>query len=330
MSAFDASNPFAQPVSSGNFGAPAPPVFGIPFGRVMGMPNPFSAPMGAAPRASMSPTPPMSPSPPPPPGPIFNLDRLSGGGLPLRTQSPTSPVQSASVPFVDPMAALNLNANSVVPVADPPAGMLLRAQSPPPQAPSPTQMISSPVLMMSPATAASRPVLSSPSPLPSAQQQLQQADTSAQMQLQHKNRTIECWFAGLDQDGDGRLTGRDCRDFLVRSGLPQEILARVWAVSDSNRNGYLDVRLFGRAMDLMALAQAGQDPTQQTLLDAMTSGSMIPLPQGFPECVGDADGAYINVEQLQMDAHARRSTGPGTRGTLDFMLLRSDVSRRES
>jgi Cytoskeletal-regulatory complex EF hand len=49
----------------------------------------------------------------------------------------------------------------------------------------------------------------------------------------------------LHADGDGRLTGSDAVEFFKRSGLPREQLAKVWAMADSSRRGFLDQHSFG-------------------------------------------------------------------------------------
>lgn len=48
----------------------------------------------------------------------------------------------------------------------------------------------------------------------------------------------------LDADRDGRLTGSDAVKFFERSGLPRAQLAKVWALADNGRRGYLDVYTF--------------------------------------------------------------------------------------
>lgn len=45
-------------------------------------------------------------------------------------------------------------------------------------------------------------------------------------------------------DGDGRLTGGDAVEFFKRSGLPRDQLAKVWAMADSSRSGFLDQHSF--------------------------------------------------------------------------------------
>ena len=48
-------------------------------------------------------------------------------------------------------------------------------------------------------------------------------------------------------DGDGKLTGPDAVTFFARSGLPRGVLAKVWALADAARRGYLDEKGFAKA-----------------------------------------------------------------------------------
>lgn len=48
-------------------------------------------------------------------------------------------------------------------------------------------------------------------------------------------------------DHDNKLTGPDAVKFFERSGLPRPVLAKVWALADSSRKGYLDPATFTKA-----------------------------------------------------------------------------------
>ncbi|GFH11215.1 uncharacterized protein HaLaN_06682, partial [Haematococcus lacustris] len=63
------------------------------------------------------------------------------------------------------------------------------------------------------------------------------------------------WFAFADTDRDGRVTGKDAVSFFEKSGLPRDVLAKVWDMANSGRQGYLDRMSFHKAMDLISLAQ---------------------------------------------------------------------------
>lgn len=47
-------------------------------------------------------------------------------------------------------------------------------------------------------------------------------------------------------DHDNKLTGPDAVKFFERSQLPRPVLAKVWALADSARKGYLDPATFGK------------------------------------------------------------------------------------
>ena len=86
----------------------------------------------------------------------------------------------------------------------------------------------------------------------------------------------------LYADGDGRLTGGDAVEFFKRSGLPREQLAKVWAMADSSRRGFLDQHSFGLV---------GNDSTIESLacnermLNPRTAASADDLGKGFSICL---------------------------------------------
>lgn len=45
--------------------------------------------------------------------------------------------------------------------------------------------------------------------------------------------------------------------FFERSGLPRDLLAKVWAAADHKRQGFLDFNAFVKALELVSLAQVG-------------------------------------------------------------------------
>ncbi|VAI91499.1 unnamed protein product [Triticum turgidum subsp. durum] len=73
------------------------------------------------------------------------------------------------------------------------------------------------------------------------------------------------WFAFADSDGDGRITGPDAIRFFAMSSLPRADLKQVWAIADSKRLGYLGFGEFITAMQLVSLAQAGNEISQDSL-----------------------------------------------------------------
>uniref|UniRef100_A0A5B7AYP1 Putative EH domain-containing protein 3-like n=1 Tax=Davidia involucrata TaxID=16924 RepID=A0A5B7AYP1_DAVIN len=73
------------------------------------------------------------------------------------------------------------------------------------------------------------------------------------------------WFNFADSDDDGRITGNDGTKFFAMSNLSRPELKQVWAIADSKRQGYLGLKEFITAMQLVSLAQAGHELTPDLL-----------------------------------------------------------------
>merc|ERR1712131_190416 len=73
-------------------------------------------------------------------------------------------------------------------------------------------------------------------------------DEAAQYQLQ---------FNSLPVVG-GKLNGDAARTFFMRSGLQQQILGRIWVLSDNDKDGQLSSNEFNVAMKLVRMARQGQ------------------------------------------------------------------------
>lgn len=70
-------------------------------------------------------------------------------------------------------------------------------------------------------------------------------------------------------DHDSKLTGPDAVKFFERSQLPRPLLAKVWALADSARKGYLDPSTFAKVFQtLYPIAIALQQ-------NACLAGSMV-------------------------------------------------------
>ncbi|CAN0371041.1 unnamed protein product, partial [Hapterophycus canaliculatus] len=56
---------------------------------------------------------------------------------------------------------------------------------------------------------------------------------------------------------DGYLAGKRAVGLLRKSGLPQDTLAKVWTLADSDVDGRLSVKEFGIAMHLIGCVREG-------------------------------------------------------------------------
>ncbi|WVY95224.1 hypothetical protein V8G54_034312 [Vigna mungo] len=67
------------------------------------------------------------------------------------------------------------------------------------------------------------------------------------------------WFNLADSDGDGRISGNEATKFFALSNLSRSQLKQLWALADVKRQGFLGFPEFVTAMQLVSLAQAGQE-----------------------------------------------------------------------
>ncbi|KAK3141206.1 hypothetical protein QOZ80_4BG0330810 [Eleusine coracana subsp. coracana] len=99
--------------------------------------------------------------------------------------------------------------------------------------------------------------------------------------LKDQRDTYLKWFSLADDDGDGRLTGSDSLKFFAMSNLSRSELKQVGAIADSKRQGYLGFYEFMTAMQLVSLAQAGNEISQDTIENADLERLQPPLMEGL-------------------------------------------------
>lgn len=122
------------------------------------------------------------------------------------------------------------------------------------------------------------------------------------------------WFQFADGDRDGRVTGKDAVVFFEKSGLPREVLAKVWDMANSLRLGYLDRLAFHKAMDIISLAQQGFEVNLENYKSAVEKGSIQPPQmQGFTQD-GIPESPALAAQQQSMSAsyHAPSFMSPPT------------------
>ncbi|TKW24142.1 hypothetical protein SEVIR_3G032900v4 [Setaria viridis] len=99
--------------------------------------------------------------------------------------------------------------------------------------------------------------------------------------LKEQRSTYLQWFSLADEDGDGRLTGNDALKFFAMSNLSKPELKQVWAIADSKRQGYLGFYEFMTAMQLVSLAQAGNEISPDTISSADLERLQLPTMEGL-------------------------------------------------
>lgn len=82
-------------------------------------------------------------------------------------------------------------------------------------------------------------------------------------------------FEKSDLDMDGLVSGLEIRDVFLKSGLPQNMLAHIWALCDTDQTGKLNSEQFALACWLIDRKKRGTDPPQ-VLAPEMIPPSMRP------------------------------------------------------
>ncbi|XP_076847807.1 epidermal growth factor receptor substrate 15-like 1 isoform X2 [Brachyhypopomus gauderio] len=89
-------------------------------------------------------------------------------------------------------------------------------------------------------------------------------------------------FLKTDADLDGFVSGHEVKDIFMQSGLPQNMLAHIWALADTRQIGKLSREQFGLAMHLIQQKVGkGVDPPQ-----ALTPEMIPPSERGTPSLSG--------------------------------------------
>ncbi|XP_074558578.1 EH domain-containing protein 1-like [Curcuma longa] len=119
------------------------------------------------------------------------------------------------------------------------------------------------------------------------------------------------WFSFADSDGDGRITGNDAIKFFSMSNLSRPDLKQVWAIADSKRQGFLGFREFITAMQLVSLAQAGSEITQDALAHADLEKLNPPMMEGLDVLLTRNKQSQKRVDS-ELDVNSEPQSPPST------------------
>lgn len=109
-------------------------------------------------------------------------------------------------------------------------------------------------------------------------------------------------FKNADLDGDGFVNGIEIKDVFLQSGLPQPVLAHIWALCDMKQTGRLNCEQFALAMYLIEQKLNGVE-LMATLPPEMIPPTMRPKPglDGIPtESSGVTSGSNYSNSELDM------------------------------
>ncbi|KAK4474236.1 hypothetical protein MN116_000177, partial [Schistosoma mekongi] len=130
-------------------------------------------------------------------------------------------------------------------------------------------------------------------------------------------------FAAIDLDADGLVSGREVRDILMRSGLPQDVLAHIWELVDIHNTGLLNSEQFTVAMHL-ATEQLSAGLSNFTLPNVLPASllppSLRPVPPD-PSIFEESNTLIVEIEALSREKSVVEA---------DYASLAADSQRRAS
>uniref|UniRef100_A0A667ZHZ1 Epidermal growth factor receptor pathway substrate 15 like 1 n=1 Tax=Myripristis murdjan TaxID=586833 RepID=A0A667ZHZ1_9TELE len=104
-------------------------------------------------------------------------------------------------------------------------------------------------------------------------------------------------FLKTDADLDGFVSGQEVKDIFMHSGLPQNILAHIWALADTRQIGKLTREQFALAMHfIQQKVSKGIDPPQ-----ALTADMIPPSERGTPVADSSSSvgsGEFTGIKEL--------------------------------
>ncbi|XP_062411866.1 epidermal growth factor receptor substrate 15-like 1 isoform X5 [Sardina pilchardus] len=120
-------------------------------------------------------------------------------------------------------------------------------------------------------------------------------------------------FLKTDGDLDGFVSGLEVKDIFMQSGLPQNILAHIWALSDTRQMGKLTREQFALAMHfIQQKVSKGVDPPQALsaeMIPPSERGTPVPSLSGYMTPVGSEIAA---LSEMRRDSSSSVGSGEFT------------------
>uniref|UniRef100_A0A0A1XB67 Epidermal growth factor receptor substrate 15-like 1 n=1 Tax=Zeugodacus cucurbitae TaxID=28588 RepID=A0A0A1XB67_ZEUCU len=108
-------------------------------------------------------------------------------------------------------------------------------------------------------------------------------------------KRFEITFRDSDRDKDGLVSGLEVKNVFIQSGVPQNCLAHIWALCDTNQSGKLTLEQFALAMWMVERKQKGIEPPQ-VLTANMVPPSMRSIVSGVDLQPQEPKPTYSNPE----------------------------------
>lgn len=126
-------------------------------------------------------------------------------------------------------------------------------------------------------------------------------------------------FVKSDIDRDGFVSGMEIKDVFLQSGVPQNVLAHIWALCDIRQSGKLNSEQFALAMWFVAKRLKGQDPPA-SLAQNMMPPSFRTVDK--PRAIENNNSCYSNPELEMINKDVEELTR-------EKLSLEIDISQKE-
>ncbi|XP_029904997.1 epidermal growth factor receptor substrate 15-like 1 isoform X3 [Myripristis murdjan] len=130
-------------------------------------------------------------------------------------------------------------------------------------------------------------------------------------------------FLKTDADLDGFVSGQEVKDIFMHSGLPQNILAHIWALADTRQIGKLTREQFALAMHfIQQKVSKGIDPPQ-----ALTADMIPPSERGTPVASMSGYMTPVGSEMAALSEMRRDSSSSVGSGEFTGIKELDDISQ---
>ncbi|XP_041695642.1 epidermal growth factor receptor substrate 15-like 1 isoform X4 [Coregonus clupeaformis] len=138
-------------------------------------------------------------------------------------------------------------------------------------------------------------------------------------------------FLKTDLDLDGFVSGMEVKDIFMHSGLPQNLLAHIWALADTRQMGKLTREQFALAMHfIQQKVSKGMDPPQALTPDMIPPserGTPVPSMSGYMTPVGSEMAALSEMRRQIMFKFWDSSSSVGSGSEFTGIKELDDISQ---
>ncbi|XP_041695645.1 epidermal growth factor receptor substrate 15-like 1 isoform X7 [Coregonus clupeaformis] len=135
-------------------------------------------------------------------------------------------------------------------------------------------------------------------------------------------------FLKTDLDLDGFVSGMEVKDIFMHSGLPQNLLAHIWALADTRQMGKLTREQFALAMHfIQQKVSKGMDPPQALTPDMIPPserGTPVPSMSGYMTPVGSEMAA---LSEMRRDSSSSVGSGSEFTGIKELDDISQEIAQ---